>query len=142
MLGFPESGCLHHVDDPCSGVGHTVTIAQSILLNQLLTVNAINISRSSRNMEDRYAETVPLPVSPRQDEIQGRPHGGSAVAPITPDIGSLGCDLDDIHGARAVDILEFRDHTTHLSNTPGHEDLVDTIHRLKAENKALRDAQD
>ena len=93
-------------------------------------------------MEDRYAETVRLPVSPRQDEIQGRPHGGSAVAPITPDIGSLGCDFDEIHGTRAVDILQFRDHTTHLSNTPRHEDLVDTIHRLEAENKALRGAQD
>ena len=87
-------------------------------------------------MEDR------IPVSPRQDEIQGRPHGGSAVAPVTPDIGPLGCNFEEIHGARAVDILQLRDQTAHLSNMPRHEDLVDTIHRLKAENKALREAQD
>ena len=82
-------------------------------------------------MEDRYSETVPLPVSPRQDDIQGRPHGGSAVDPIAPDIGPLGCNFDEIHGTRA-----------HVSNTSRHEDLMDTIQRLEAENRALCEAQE
>ena len=41
-----------------------------------------------------------------------------------------------------MDIQQLRDHTAHVSNMPRHEDLVDTIHRLEAENKALREAQD
>ena len=49
-------------------------------------------------MEDLRSE--PPHVSPRQDEIQGRPHGGSAVAPVTPDIGPLGCNFEEIHGTR------------------------------------------
>ena len=84
-------------------------------------------------------DTVPLPVSPRQNEFQGRPHGKSTVAPITPEIGVTGCDVDDIHGAKAVDILEIQDLTTHLNNTTRHEDLANTIRRLEEENKALRE---
>ena len=76
-------------------------------------------------MEDR------IPVSPRQDEIQGRPHGGSAVAPVTPDIGLLGCNFEEIHGTRAQ-----------MSTTSGQEDLMDTIQRLEAENRALGEAQE
>ena len=86
-------------------------------------------------MEDR------IPVSPRQDEIQGRLHGGSTVAPITPGIGSLGCDTGDIFSARAGDITETMDIATHAGGTR-EEDLLRIIHRLESENSVLRAAQE
>lgn len=82
-------------------------------------------------------DTVSSPLLPRQDEIRGRQQGESTEAPITPEIGVIGCDFDDIHGARAVDILEIHDLTTRLNNTPRHDDLIDKIRRLEAENRAL-----
>ena len=126
---------------PAVVLDHTVTIAQSILFNQSLIVSVININRIHCDMEDRSAEMVPSIVSPRQDAIQGRPHEVSTVAPITPEIGAVACDFDDIHGIHAVDILEIKDLTTQLKNTPKHEDLLDTIRRLEEENRVLREAQ-
>ena len=61
-------------------------------------------------MEDLYSETRSPHVPPRQDEIQGRPHGGSAVAPVTPDIVLVDfCDwlLDFISFYLVPYILDF-----------------------------------
>ena len=69
-------------------------------------------------MEDLRSE--PPHVSPRQDEIQGRPHGGSSVAPVTPEIAPLGYNFE-----------------YHIKD----EDPMDTIQRLQKENRALREAQ-
>ena len=74
-------------------------------------------------------DTVSSPLLWRQDEII------PPVAPITPEIGVIGCRFDDIHGARALNILEIHEFTTRINNTPKHDDLFDTIRRLKAENK-------
>ena len=61
------------------------------------------------------------------------------MAPITPEIGALGYDFDDINGVRAVDLIEMRDLQHQVNNTSRHDDLIDTIRRLEAENRDLRD---
>ena len=60
--------------------------------------SGFNITRTQGNT------VTPNPL-PRQDDIQGR----QQVAPITPKIGALGYDFDDINGVRAVDIIEISD---------------------------------
>lgn len=72
--------------------------------------------------EVRFADitTKSPPLTPRQDERvnrktdcedQGRQQRKSAVAPITSAIGAIACDFDDVHGARAVDLIEINDLT-------------------------------
>ena len=99
--------------------------------------------------EVRFADTTKSPpLTPIQDEKvyrktdcedQGRQQGKSAIAPITPAIGAIAYNFDDIHGAKAVGFIEINDLTHRVNNTLQHEDLVDRIRRLEEENRAIRE---
>ena len=90
--------------------------------------NDVHLEMGKEYEEVRFADTTKSPpLTPRQDkkvhrktncEDQGRQQGKSAVAPITPAIGAIAYDFDDIHGARAVDLIEINDLTHRVNNTP------------------------